>query len=1283
MKILRRLTGSLLLAGCLCRAAWCLPEGANVTHGNVTISNSGGTQTITQGSNQAIINWNGFNIDVGELVNFVQPSSISAILNRVVGQDPSVILGAMRANGQVFLVNPNGIVFGDTARIDVGSLVASTLNITDDNFLRGNLHFEQAPDKALASVINQGTIKIDDNGFLVLTGPMVANEGVILARVGQVALAGGTQSTVSFDPTGMIQVALPTGSQSDEGIVSLTRSATSDLLASVVTTSAAPAGKMVVRDGRTFLEVDSGTVVNTGQILAEGIDGQRGSKIVLDSTGHTLLGSTSVVSAQGQGMDSPGGEVFLLSDGQLSASKGSRVDVSGSGRGDGGFVEQSAGYGRLLGSTDLSSEAGRAGMLLIDPDRILVLSGDGLAKPGYVPPAPVMGVVQVPEYSIEAPSGQIDDAFEITAGLIMLLAEDGVTFQDLEGGSLDIAADTDLEISLTGNGSGGPDIIVFETAGNQIDLSGFGNFTLNAPDLVFPTNINDLRVTTNVGGITINAPGASLVGNTLLDSPFTGTTIEAANVGTLADPVEMRGRLTLDVTGDVFVDSNSVVIASGTFDTFTGTGSNFIVGGDLVGQAFDLDISGSLTTIVGDVVADDITIKAQSVGDKQTHFDTENLDIEVMGGGYGFINATLDTAGLQSVTITNPDGETFLGDLASNPLVAYDFFNFLTVNLDADVTYDTTGSVNLSNVQQANNLTVISDGDINGSFDAILDTLTLDGTNISVGNDGSTNTFDATASGQISWSGPVTNLITFSPIYTQAYINGSDVTIDSTGGGGLFVSTDGRDVIVDQIQASSVDISTVGGEGSGPFGDITGNTISADSIYLDAGDVNIGTEADYINIFANGNVTVSNSSYNVDLGIDAPQGSVNFETSDNLTLGRVTGGNLVSLTAGGNIETFSEGSAVVEGQSVVLWAGGTISPEPATPLDIQAVNSVTITALGQDQGQGQGPRLKMVLAQLGPPAAAGNLTGNLIPPADSVFAGSGSGPIYYNGQLLGQAPVPPGPTTPGPTPPDSTPPGPTPPGPTPPGPTPPGPAPTPPTPPTPPAPTPPAPTPPAPTPPAPTPPAPDVPDLSQATGQVFDQLGQQAGQVVDDGSVGSAANDGLVEQSPTQQLVAKLIEAANSGEGARSDHRASGHDGGRRAGRSQGGRLGGRRHPPWTSVSTNPRTLRANDVLDLEPEEMGEIAVKLYYDAANDRLIMAVDLRADGIIDLDVSEFQEIPVNLTYVFLSDPKLITDALRANDIIDLEVEDLGSIPIQVHVESGAGVGGQGDESDAGTN
>jgi hypothetical protein len=165
-------------------------------------------------------------------------------------------------------------------------------------------------------------------------------------------------------------------------------------------------------------------------------------------------------------------------------------------------------------------------------------------------------------------------------------------------------------------------------------------------------------------------------------------------------------------------------------------------------------------------------------------------------------------------------------------------------------------------------------------------------------------------------------------------------------------------------------------------------------------------------------------------------------------------------------------------------------------------------------------------------------------------------------------------------------------------------------------------------------------------------------------------------------LVAKLIEAANSGEGAGlttellvtmevdelGEVKVAVSDGGA---------------PPVDVRIDESEDLRANDVLDLEPEEMGEIAVKLYYDAANDRLIMAVDLRADGIIDLDVSEFQEIPVNLTYVFLSDPKLITDALRANDIIDLEVEDLGSIPIQVHVESGAGVGGQGDEPDAGTN
>ncbi|HIB66803.1 MAG TPA: filamentous hemagglutinin N-terminal domain-containing protein, partial [Phycisphaerales bacterium] len=223
MKILRRFYTSLFLAAALTTSVVALPEGASVQAGSVNIQSNGSTQTITQSSDRAIINWNGFNIDVGELVHFIQPNSISAILNRVVGQDPSQILGSMRANGQVFLINPNGVVFGPGANIDVGSLVVSTLDIADDDFMAGRLEFEQQADKDLAGIINHGTIKIDSNGFLVLTGPMVANEGIILAKVGQVALAGGTKSTISFDPTGLIQVELPGGSQSTDGIVSVSQ----------------------------------------------------------------------------------------------------------------------------------------------------------------------------------------------------------------------------------------------------------------------------------------------------------------------------------------------------------------------------------------------------------------------------------------------------------------------------------------------------------------------------------------------------------------------------------------------------------------------------------------------------------------------------------------------------------------------------------------------------------------------------------------------------------------------------------------------------------------------------------------------------------------------------------------------------------------------------------------------------------------------------------------------------------------------------------------------------
>src|ERR1035437_1971474 len=144
--------------------AYALPTGGVVAAGSASISaNTLGT-TINQSTQNAAINWQSFNIAAGESVRFNQPSSSSVTLNRVLGADPSGIFGSLTVNGKVFLVNPNGILFGQGASVNVGGLVASTLNITDRDFMSGNYKFSGTGN---GTVLNQGTINAD-GGYVAL-----------------------------------------------------------------------------------------------------------------------------------------------------------------------------------------------------------------------------------------------------------------------------------------------------------------------------------------------------------------------------------------------------------------------------------------------------------------------------------------------------------------------------------------------------------------------------------------------------------------------------------------------------------------------------------------------------------------------------------------------------------------------------------------------------------------------------------------------------------------------------------------------------------------------------------------------------------------------------------------------------------------------------------------------------------------------------------------------------------------------------------------------------------
>ncbi len=187
-------------------SVYASPQGWSAAAGQAVINQSGGTTTIQQLTNNVIINWNSFNIGAGQLVQFLQPSALSAALNRVVGADPSVILGELKSNGMVFLINPNGILFGQGAQIDTGSFIASTLNMTNEDFLSGDYTFNQISTVPASFIVNEGTIQANQGGSVVLLAPLVDNEGTIIANLGDIGLGAG--QLVQFLQPGALSAAL-------------------------------------------------------------------------------------------------------------------------------------------------------------------------------------------------------------------------------------------------------------------------------------------------------------------------------------------------------------------------------------------------------------------------------------------------------------------------------------------------------------------------------------------------------------------------------------------------------------------------------------------------------------------------------------------------------------------------------------------------------------------------------------------------------------------------------------------------------------------------------------------------------------------------------------------------------------------------------------------------------------------------------------------------------------------------------------------------------------------
>lgn len=497
-----------------------LPTGAQIVSGTAGINTVGNVMTITN-SHNAIINWQGFSIGASETTKFIQPSALSAVLNRVTGGNPSQILGALQSNGKVLLINPSGIIFGAGSRVDVGGLIASSLDITNQDFLAGRMKFDAG---ALAGKVeNQGTITTPSGGQVYLIAPDVTNKGVITAPNGDVLLAAGKEVLLvdSTNPEIAIVVAAAEGQSinlgsivADAGRVGMygsvvrqqgmisANSAVQDATGRIflkatkeatlekdsITTATGPQGGSVTVLGEHVGLLDNALVdvsgTNGGGTVLVGGDYQ-GKNPLVQNAEITYMGKDAIIKADAID-NGNGGKVILWADNTTRA-YGSIYARGGANGGDGGFVETSGNYLDVNGiKVSTAAKYGKAGLWLLDPTNIYIALNQASAT--------AAGMVGT-DASIDSggnPFGTtaaVNDSFLGTATLQNALGVGNVTVStaNVTGGgagnitvvdlisfaanNLTLNAENNIEISSSGGiESSGSSTIVTLNAGNEINL---------------------------------------------------------------------------------------------------------------------------------------------------------------------------------------------------------------------------------------------------------------------------------------------------------------------------------------------------------------------------------------------------------------------------------------------------------------------------------------------------------------------------------------------------------------------------------------------------------------------------------------------------------------------------------------------------------------------------------------------------------------------------------------------------------------------------------------------
>jgi len=709
------------------------PQGGEITSGTGNIQTPNAQTTVVSQQSQTLsINWQSLNLSADELLRFEQPNSQAAALNYILDQRPSEILGNIEANGRVFLMNPNGIVFGESARINVGALIAGSMQVDFDS-LNDNGEFSFSTGTGL--VENAGQITVEDGGSVALVGQTVVNSGSISARLGKIHLLTADTATLSFDRDGLIQFSVQretlenildaesaihnTGTlQADGGYVVFEARAENNIYNNVINNEGLVQANRISNEGGVIrLEGWGGNVIHSGDINAVGNNDTRGGDITIlgdrvgvladatvNASGETGGGNIAiggfrkgagehVAEFTQAGSDTriqadaihtgEGGEVVVWADDTTWAS-GSISATGGAISGDGGFVEISGKQGLVLNAdVDLSAENGEFGTLLLDPTDITIHDqADGVqGNDGVLPDLSNVtqgaGTFDIGELALEALASSSNLVLEATNSItINDLVDNVLAFNIDSGGSITLSADTDS----TGGGSfsmNAGDTI--STQGGSLSISGAG-VTLGSVDTDGP-GVDGIITINSTGSVVLDSANSGTQALTVaIDTDANGT--ETLNfTGTLAgSTVNLQGGSN---GGDTLIapnQANAWVINS--LNSGTLNGASFSDFPNLTGGSDDDSFSvtgiGSISGLYdggGHVIGDTVNyVAATGVVSVTLNTDVTNIE-NLIGGGADYSLTAEDVANTWVLTAQN-DG-TVAG-------VSFTDFSNLTGGSDTD-----------------------------------------------------------------------------------------------------------------------------------------------------------------------------------------------------------------------------------------------------------------------------------------------------------------------------------------------------------------------------------------------------------------------------------------------------------------------------------------------------------------------------------------------------------------------------------------------------------------------